>query len=532
MISNGGEYSKKPTIFSFREFWNFLWDRNEKPPERASCFQVFLSLAALLTMCGLILLKLDPVPYSSIFKTEDSYLMIHDSRNSLMCYSADRGMMSNNPFENIRQFCGNEQTLYVYKGTFTNRTFLYQKGESVIVQIQVRDIKRYMPGLILFEFGISKDSVNRKHLLGFPTQIFYGWFLKIINMDQEFALINTEGQIVYSNTFSVLDKGTFTFRIQLNPNKTITLKSLDQSLKTKQVLDETRSVKGIPKRGFVKICDSQDAHVTIQIMTQKVAFNKTTLHPDVYISPNNKNISNTKLSSFIGNEIKGNLYQDIMLLNCRSECIYVFHFRVKSPKSMLIFSLVLTNSKFLPTAYYNVTLLSYGQCSVSKVVTSQSYCMSAYKKAHSELYSIPTVELLPDEWHTLIITVQRKYKKATFRVGAIEVELEDGFIFERDTPIVRWVMQNTEDVVDVRLGNSEEFDIYTWLFYKTMPVFHFVRTHFILVISITFVMCCYDEVYKLFFEIIQFVRNKNVPQNTFVAEQIERKRQVKRMKVH
>ncbi|XP_061190730.1 uncharacterized protein LOC133198735 [Saccostrea echinata] len=536
MISDGGEVSKKPSIFSYKGLWNFLWGRNEKP-ERASCFQVFLSMAALFSLYGLILLKLHPIPYSRIFETDDSYSAILNSQTSLMCYSADRRMVSNNPFENIRQICCTEQSSYVYKGAFTNRTFLYKKGESVIVQIQVRDIKRYLPGLILFEFGISKGSINRKNLLGFPTQNLYGWFLKIININREFALINTEGQIVYSNIFSVLDKGTFTFSIQLNPNKTITLKSLYESLKTKKVLDETRSVKGIPKRGFMKVCDSHDAHVTIKIMNNSVAFNKSTLYPDVYISPNNKTISNTKLSSFSGSEIEGSLYQDIMLLNCRSECIYVFNFRVNSPKNMLIFSLVLTNSKFLPTAYYNVTLLSYGQCSVSKVVTSQSYCISAYKKTHSGLYSISTVEILPDEWHSLIITVQRKYQTTTFRVGAMDIELQNGFIFEKETPILRWAMQSTEDVVDIRLGNSDEFDIYTWLFYKMLPMFLFIQRHVILVISITLVVCYHDKCYQLLIEIIQYVKNDYVHQNSiadniFTAEQIERRRRVKGLRIH
>lgn len=68
--------------------------------------------------------------------------------------------------------------------------------------------------------------------------------------------------------------------------------------------------------------------------------------------------------------------------------------------------------------------------------------------------------------------VNRKKKSASFLFGLCEIVVENGYIFESGTPILRWVMLSTEDSVKVRLADRDEFDILTWFFYN---IFRYVN---------------------------------------------------------
>lgn len=39
------------------------------------------------------------------------------------------------------------------------------------------------------------------------------------------------------------------------------------------------------KRGFVKICSANEAYVTVKLISDNVAFNKSTIYPNLYIYP-------------------------------------------------------------------------------------------------------------------------------------------------------------------------------------------------------------------------------------------------------
>lgn len=358
--------------------------------------------------------------------------------------------------ENTWQTCGNRNNRYIFRGVFTNSSLLYKHEDSLIIRVDI--IKTYASGVILFEFGISTGSIERRNLLGPRDSAFYGWALKILNSEKEVALINTNGEIIQSDTVSALDKTSYTFHIQLNSNKIIALKSND---KNGILLDETISLQGNYKLGFAKICSASEARVTAKLMSTTMEFNNSTLYPNLYIATDRKSISNKHLPSFSRRKIEDIAFQDVMLSACDTTCVYVMNFRVTSPTTAEIFSLVLTNSQFLPSAYYNITLFTYTSCKVSNFMTYASHCIRITQDDAKSSFFV----LESNKWHTVTILLNRKQKSASFFVGNHKIEVENGYLFERDTPIIRWVMLTAEDSVEIRMGHRDEFDILTWIMY-------------------------------------------------------------------
>lgn len=211
--------------------------------------------------------------------------------SSNTCYSVDGRTFSNIPIENTRQTCGNLINQYIFRGVFTNSTFWYRRGDSYSIQIDVSGVKRFYPGLVLFEFGISNGAIERQNLEGPLSSAFYGWSLRVLNAKREIALVNSEGKLVQSKSILILEQESHTFTIKLHSNRTIALKS---KIQNQIKLDESGAVKGNTKRGFVKICSGSEAHVTVKLISDNVAFNKSTLYPNLYIATNRKTISNRK----------------------------------------------------------------------------------------------------------------------------------------------------------------------------------------------------------------------------------------------
>lgn len=449
----------------FKEFLNnnFGSGTTTNDREKRSIMDLFISISMTILLYAIIILWYSPVPYSHVFEVDYTYLALRKSQwSSNTCYSADGRIVSNIPIENTRQTCGNLISPYIYRGVFTNSTFWYRQGDSFSIQLDVSAIKRYSPGLILFEFGISNGAIERQNLEGPLSSAFYGWSLKVLNAKREAALINSEGKIVQSKTISAFDQESYTFYIKLNSNRTIVLKTEN---KNGTSLDETGAIKGNTKRGFVKICSANEAYVTVKSISDNVTFDKSTLYPNLYIATNRKTISNKKLPLSSKKKVDNNFFQDIMLLNCETKCVYVLNLRVDSPTTAEVFSVVLTNSQFLPSAHYNVTLFTYTLCTAYRFTTYESYCLMVHR--NNAEFSVVLME--PNDWHSITIMVDRKKKSASFLFGRHEMRVENGYILESDTPILRWVMLSTEDSVKVHLADRDEFDILTWFFYNIFP---------------------------------------------------------------
>lgn len=69
------------------------------------------------------------------------------------------------------------------------------------------------------------------------------------------------------------------------------------------------------KRGFVKICSVNEAYVKVKWQCGNVAFNKSTIYPNLYISANRRTTSNKQFALFSKKKAKSNFFQDIMRFN-------------------------------------------------------------------------------------------------------------------------------------------------------------------------------------------------------------------------
>jgi hypothetical protein len=68
----------------------------------------------------------------------------------------------------------------------------------------------------------------------------------------------------------------------------------------------------------------------------------------------------------------------------------------------------------------------------------------------------------PNVWHPLTIIVNREYNSAMFLFGERRITVHDSLNLETETPILRWVMEDMDASVEIRIGNREEFDVLTW----------------------------------------------------------------------
>ena len=75
----------------------------------------------------------------------------------------------------MRQTCRNTQTPYIFGGAFTNRFFISGNEDQIVFDVDVSKIRHYYPGLILFEYGVSKSAIESQMLLGPLSYTFFGW---------------------------------------------------------------------------------------------------------------------------------------------------------------------------------------------------------------------------------------------------------------------------------------------------------------------------------------------------------------------
>ena len=374
--------------------------------------------------------------------------------------------------KNVRQICSNNQKPYIFRGAFTQKYFDSKSGESIAFHITILGVKKYSPGLIFFEFGISAGSIERQDLLGPSFSDFLGWTFTVINSGREVALVNLEGHIVYSSTISVLDEASYSFYIDFQSDRTIVLKTKLKNVKSFEILEKTKSFADNSKMGFAKLCRSSDAYVKVKLSRKNMTFQRSTLYPNLYISDDNKTISNNPQSTFSRKKIeqKDHPFQDILLLNCNKKCVYVLNFRVDAPTGEDVFSIVLTNSEFMPSAHYNITLFTYTRCSVTNFVEYESFCLFVYKD--NSRYSV--MPLPPNTWHSITVMLNRQRKSASFIIGNHEFQIENGYMFEKEAPVLRSVMKSTEDSVRIYLADSDEFDILTWILCKSVPYVDYI----------------------------------------------------------
>lgn len=73
---------------------------------------------------------------------------------------------------------------------------MYKYEDLFSIWVDIFGIKIYVFGVILFEFGILIGLIERWNFFGFCDFVFYGWVLKILNLEKEVVLININGDII------------------------------------------------------------------------------------------------------------------------------------------------------------------------------------------------------------------------------------------------------------------------------------------------------------------------------------------------
>ena len=386
--------------------------------------------------------------------------------------------------ENMRQTCGSTLTPFMFRGAFTNTTFGNENGKGLYFDIDISGIQNHFRGFSLFEFGVRKGSIEKQNSPSILSHNFFGWILTVIN-PTEAALISTAGRIVNSN-ISIYDKTSFYYAVEIDSNSTMVLKTKDKDKVPYIILDETKLIKSKRQIGYAKVCSVSKANVKIKLTKNNVSFNRSTLYPNMYISDNNRTISNYPQPSFKKQILtRKHAIQDIMLLNCNLKCVYVLYFRVYAPTAKEVFSSVLTNSKNLTvTDLFHDTLFTYSRCLNFR--TNQSFCVVINRNSQRHSF----IEMSPDQLHSVIIIVNRKQKSASFVIGHHEIEIANRLIFENGTPILRFVFLSTEDTVSVYLGDRNDFLIDIWIICKAVT---FVRVIFIFidnVITTSMILTC------------------------------------------
>lgn len=77
-----------------------------------------------------------------------------------------------------------------------------------------------------------------------------------------------------------------------------------KNVKSFEILEKTKLFADNSKMGFAKLCRSSDAYVKVKLSRKNMTFQRSTLYPNLYISDDNKTISNNPQSTFSRKEIQ------------------------------------------------------------------------------------------------------------------------------------------------------------------------------------------------------------------------------------
>ncbi|XP_071128235.1 uncharacterized protein [Mytilus edulis] len=212
------------------------------------------------------------------------------------CRSADNQTVATKPSENMS--CGSTRRLYKYAGVFANTSFLPEQESSIEFSIKFKQMslkaKEY-DDLLIFEFGLTNDSISTKLLSpsifavsGFSCQNKFGVCLSIGNI-----LLIESKDIFKSETNSYFAEGRFILNYQPS---TLTLLFLAKFSQSKTTIELYR-IQPFKLRGTLwpVFAAYETNSVSMTIKTNQVGFDRFTLYPNLYISDDNKTMSNKQL---------------------------------------------------------------------------------------------------------------------------------------------------------------------------------------------------------------------------------------------
>lgn len=213
------------------------------------------------------------------------------------CRSADNQSVATKPSGNMT--CGWTRRLFKYEGVFANTSFLSDQERSIEFSIKFQQIslqtKEY-DELPIFEFSLTNGSISTQLLFpsifsvgGFSCQNKFGVCLSIGNR----VLIESK-DMFKSETNSHFAEGRFILSY-IPSNSTLLFLSKFSKKKTTKELHRIHPLKFKGPLWPVFAAYTTIA-VSVTIKTNQVGFDRFTLYPSLYISDDNKTMSNKKLS--------------------------------------------------------------------------------------------------------------------------------------------------------------------------------------------------------------------------------------------
>ncbi|XP_071128236.1 uncharacterized protein [Mytilus edulis] len=213
------------------------------------------------------------------------------------CRSADNQTVATKPTGKMS--CGSTSRLYKYEGVFANTSFFHQQESFVEFSIKFNQMsfkRKEFNELLIFEFGLTNDSIST-HLLfpayfsvsGVSCQNKFGVCLSIGNM----VLIESK-DIFKSETNSHFAEGHFILYYQPSD---LSLLFLAKFPYTKTTIELHRIQPFKFKHPLWPVFATYTKHVVFMtIKTNQVGFDGYTLYPSLYISEDNKTMSNKNFS--------------------------------------------------------------------------------------------------------------------------------------------------------------------------------------------------------------------------------------------
>ncbi|XP_071127413.1 uncharacterized protein [Mytilus edulis] len=232
--------------------------------------------------------------------------------NQFACRSADNHTLATKPSEDMS--CGSTGRLFKYGGVFANTTFPLEESSSIEFSIRfqpmalrsqnnVQDNAEYT----VFEFGLTNDSISKEFLYPsvFSVSAFncpnsFGVCLKTDN-----GILLPGKAIFKSETNSLFYEGRFILAYQPSDFTVLIQAKFPKKNTTKELHSISFTKLISPFRPVFAAYNSDKITVSMTIVTNHVGFDRKTLHPNLYISDDNKTISNTKLNAtHPGNNLK------------------------------------------------------------------------------------------------------------------------------------------------------------------------------------------------------------------------------------
>lgn len=218
--------------------------------------------------------------------------------------------------------CGSTGRLFKYGGVFANTTFPLEESSSIEFSIRfqpmalrsqnnVQDNAEYT----VFEFGLTNDSISKEFLYpsvfsvsAFTCPNSFGVCLKTDN-----GILLPVEAIFKSGTSSLLNEARFI--LQYRPSDfTVISQAIFPKKNTTMEMHRISFTKLIsPFRPVFAAYNSDKITISMTIETNQVGFDRNTLHTSLYISDDNKTMSNTKLNTtHPGNNLKMHLSNEFL----------------------------------------------------------------------------------------------------------------------------------------------------------------------------------------------------------------------------